>query len=91
MYVVGDWIEGNVGNLSFWLLWISKATMDHMYLIGHNFDDGSINLADPTVLAAETSQKNNLNFGRAMKAVDCEDFMKAIRKERKDLTTEDVW
>ena len=34
---------------------IFKATMDHMNMIIHNFDDGYINLADPRILEAETS------------------------------------
>ena len=54
--------------------------MDHIDLISRNSDDGSINLGDPRILAAETSQKDNTHFGKAMKADDCEDFMKAMGK-----------
>ena len=50
--------------------------MDHMDLISRNFDDGSVNLVDPIILAAETSQKVNLHLGEAIKADDCEYFMK---------------
>ena len=49
--------------------------MDHMDLISRNSDDGSINLADPRILTAETSQKDNLHLGKAMKSDDREDFM----------------
>ena len=52
--------------------------MDHMDLISRNYDDGSINLADPRILEAKNSQKDNPHFGKAMKADDREDFMKAI-------------
>ena len=65
--------------------------MDHMDLVNINSDDRSINLADPRIIAAETFQKDNLHLGEAMKADDCEDFMKAMEKEMKYLTTEDVW
>ena len=65
--------------------------MDHMDLISHNSDYGSINLSDPKILAAETSWKNNLRLGEAMKADDCEDFMTVMEKEIKYLTTEYVW
>ena len=54
--------------------------MDHMDLISRNSDDGSINLADPRNIAAETSQKDNLYLGKAMKAYDREDFMKVMGK-----------
>ena len=64
--------------------------MDHMCLICCNSDDGYINLVDPIILAAETSHKNNLHLGKAMKADDPEDFTKAMGKEIKYLTTEDV-
>ena len=50
----------------------------------------SINVAKPRVLASETSQKDNLNLGKSMKADDREDFIKAIKREIKDLTTEYV-
>ena len=65
--------------------------MDHIYLISRNSDDESINLAEPMILAAETSQKDNLHLGESMKADYCEDFLKAMEKEIKYLTTEDVW
>ena len=51
-----------------------------MDLISHNSDDGSINLADPRILAAETYQKDNFHLGKAMKSDDREDFMKATEK-----------
>ena len=54
--------------------------MDHMDLISHNFDDGSINLSDPIILAAKHSQKDNLHLGEAIKSNDRENFMKAIGK-----------
>ena len=59
---------------------IFKATMDHMDLISCNSDDGSINLVDPIILAAETSQRYNLHLGEAMKANNREYFMKAMEK-----------
>ena len=49
-----------------------------MNLISRNSDDRCINLSDPRILAAEPSQKDNLHLGKAMKADDCEDFMKAM-------------
>ena len=70
---------------------IFKSTMDHIYLISRNSDDGSINLVDPRILAEETSQKDNLHLREAMKATDSEDFMTVMEKEIKDLTKEDVW
>ena len=51
-----------------------------MDFISRNCDDGSINTADPRILTAETSQKDNHYLGKAMKADDSEDFMKAIKK-----------
>ena len=51
-----------------------------MDLISRNSDDGSINLAEPRILAAETSHKDNIHLGEVMKADDCEDFMKAMGK-----------
>ena len=51
-----------------------------MDLISSNSDDGYINLADPKILAAETSQKDNVNLGEAMKADDREDFMTVMKK-----------
>ena len=68
-----------------------KANMDHMDLISRNCDDISINIVDSMILTAETSQKDNLYLGKAMKADDSEDFMKATEKETKDLNTENVW
>ena len=54
--------------------------MDQMDLINRNSDDGSINLLDPIIISAETSQKYNLRLGEAMKADDCEDFKKTMQK-----------
>ena len=65
--------------------------MVHMDLINRNSDDGSINLSDPIIISAETSQKYNLRLGEAMKADDCEDFMKAMENKIKYLTTEYFW
>ena len=42
---------------------IFRATMYHMDLICCNSDDVSINISDPRILAAETSQKDNLHLG----------------------------
>ena len=61
--------------------------MDHMDMISRNYDDGSINLAYPIILAAETSQKDNLHLVKSMEDDDSEDFIKAIEKEIKYLTT----
>ena len=49
--------------------------MDHMDMISCNSDDVSINLADPIILEAETSQKDHLRLGEAMKADDREHFI----------------
>ena len=68
-------IKNELANVS-----IFKATIDHMDLIRHNLDDGYINLAEPKILAAETSQKDNLHFGKALKDDDCEGFMKKTGK-----------
>ena len=65
--------------------------MDKMDLISRKCDDESINIADPIILISETSQKDNPHLGKAMKADDSADFMKAMEKETKHLTTEDVW
>ena len=65
--------------------------MDHMDLISRNSDDGSMNLAGPIILASKTSQKDNPDLGEALKADDCEDFMKSMEKEIKYLTTEYAW
>ena len=62
-----------------------------MDLISSNSDDGYINLTYPRIFAAETSQKDNIHLGEAMKTDDREYFMKAMEKEIKYLTTEDVW
>ena len=62
--------------------------MRHMDLISQKSDDGSINLADPKILVAETSQKDNPHLSEAMKSDDREDFMRAIQKQ---FSTEDVW
>ena len=70
---------------------IFKETMDHMDMIIFNFDGGSMNLGDPIIIAAETSHKDNLHLGKAIKADNCEDLMKATEKQIKYLTTEDVW
>ena len=59
---------------------IFKATMDYMDLISRKSDDGSINLADPRILGAETSHKDNLHLLEAMKVGYREDFMKAMEK-----------
>ena len=52
-------IKNEWANLS-----ICKTTMEHMDLISRNSDDGSMNLADPIILAAETSQKDKSPFGQ---------------------------
>ena len=70
---------------------VFKSTMDHMDLISRNFDDVSINLADPRIIAAENSHKDNLHLGKSIKSDDCKDFMKATEKQIKYLTTDDVW
>ena len=62
---------------------VFNATIDHMDLISRNSDDGYINLAEARILAAETSQKDNLYLGKAMKADDREVFMKAMEKRNK--------
>ena len=51
-----------------------------MDLISCNLDDLSINLADPGILAAETSQKDDLHLGKAMKTDDCENLLKSMGK-----------
>ena len=61
--------------------------MDHMEMISCNFDGRPINLAYQRIIAAETSQKDNVYLGKAMKAEDPEYFMKAMEKEIKYLTT----
>ena len=52
--------------------------MDHMDMIILNSDDGYINLADPRIIEAKTSQKDHLHLGKAMKADDHEYFMKTM-------------
>ena len=48
MYVVGDWIEGNVGNLSFWILlfdhFLSEKVVNKINneLIGNGSDTGQL-------------------------------------------------
>ena len=64
--------------------------MDHMGLISRNLDDVSINLLDPRILAAKTSQKDNLRLGETMKYYDRENLLKELEEEIKYLTTEDV-
>ena len=61
--------------------------MDRMYLISQNSENKSINLPEPIILASETSHKDNLHLVEAMKADCCKDFMKAMKKEIKYLTT----
>ena len=65
--------------------------MNHMDLKSHKFDDGSIDFAYPRIIAAGNYQKDNLHSFKAIKTEDCEDFMKAMEKETKYLTTGDVW
>ena len=65
--------------------------MDHIDFISRNSVRGSINLADPIILAATTYHKYNLHLGKAMKSGNCEDLMKAMEEEIKYLTTKDVW
>ena len=47
-------------------------------MISHNYDDGSTNILDSRIFEAETSQKDNLHLGEAIKADYSEDFMKAV-------------
>ena len=61
-----------------------------MGLISRNLDDVSINLLDPRILAAKTSQKDNLRLGETMKYYDRENLLKELEEEIKYLTTEDV-
>ena len=49
-----------------------------MDLISCNSDDGSINIEDPRIISAKTSEKDNLHLGKAMKADDCDDIMKSM-------------
>ena len=51
-------IKNELANVS-----IFKATIDHMDMISSKSDDGSINLSEPRILAAETSHKYNLHLG----------------------------
>ena len=48
--------------------------------ISHKFYDGPNNLADPSIIAAETSQKDNPHLGKAIKSDNREDFMKVLVK-----------
>ena len=43
------------------------------------------------MIASENSEKDNLHLGETTKADDCEDFMKEMEKEIKDLTTKYFW
>ena len=52
-----------------------------MDMIIRNSDDVFINPADPRIISAETSQKDNLHLGETMKSDDREDFMKAMGKK----------
>ena len=54
-----------------------------MDLIRLKSDDGSISLAEPIILAAEPSRKDNLHLGKALKSDYREDFMKAMEKRNK--------
>ena len=65
--------------------------MDHMDMTSRKYDDGFINLADPIIPAEETSQKDHLHLGEAMKSDNREDSMKVMEEEIKYLTIEDVW
>ena len=65
--------------------------MDHMDLISCNSDDGFINLEYSRILAVESSEKDNLHLGEAMKSDERKDFIKETEKEIKYLTTKDVW
>ena len=49
-------IKNELANVS-----IFKSTIDHMDLISRNSDDGSINLSEPRIISAETSQKYHLH------------------------------
>ena len=62
-----------------------------MDLISCSLDGGYINLAYPRIIAVENYQKDNLHLGKAMKSDDHEYFMRAMEKEIKYLTAEDVW
>ena len=43
-----DTIKNELANVS-----IFKATIDHMDLISRNFDDGSIDITDPRIIASD--------------------------------------
>ena len=62
-----------------------------MDLISHNSDDGYINLPYPSIIAAETSQKDYYHLSEAMQSDGRGDFMKATENKIKNLTTENVW
>ena len=49
-------------------------------MISCKSDDVSINFSYPRILAAKTSQKDNILLGKAMKPGDREDFKKAMEK-----------
>ena len=57
--------------------------MYHIDSISRSSDDRFINLADPRILAAGTSQKDNLHLVESMKSGYREDFMKAMEKINK--------
>ena len=48
-----------------------------MDLISRNYDYGYIKLEYPRILAEENPQKDNLHLGKAMKAEDRKDLLKA--------------
>ena len=51
-------ITNELANISIFI-----STMDHMDMIICNYDDRYINLADPRIIASETSHKDNLHLG----------------------------
>ena len=53
---------------------IFKATVYHTDLKSRNYDDIYINFLDPIIIAAETSQRDNLHLGKAM-TVDYLDYL----------------
>ena len=55
--------------------------MDNMDVISRNTDEGYINLVDPRILAEETSQKDNLHLGKAMKSDHHEDLDSEYSRE----------
>ena len=79
-------IKNELANVS-----IFKANMEHMDMTSRNYDEIFINFSYRRILVAENSQKDNLHLGEARKADNREEFMKAMKKEIKYLTAEDVW